>query len=114
MTTFVDDQRLLNAAPVRSVEQRMEALDRANHIRGSRAQLKRDVRAGRSRASDHLRDPGEWLEMMHVRDLLLAVPKLGRVKVNRVMARFRIAPGKTVGGLSPRQREDLLAFLAGR
>ena len=35
------------AAPERSLVQRMEALQRANDIRSRRAQLKRDLKAGR-------------------------------------------------------------------
>ena len=34
-------------APARSLDQRMEALQRANDVRVRRAQLKRDLKAGR-------------------------------------------------------------------
>ena len=46
------------AAPERSLDQRMEALKRANDIRTERAQLKRDLKAGqgeRSRRSCSIR-----------------------------------------------------------
>jgi hypothetical protein len=42
---------------------------------------------------------------------LLAVPKYGRVKVNRILTQCRISPSKTVGGLSERQRNELISFL---
>ena len=39
-------EKTLNQAPVRSLDQRMEALQRANEIRVRRAQLKRDLKSG--------------------------------------------------------------------
>ncbi len=39
-------EKTLNQAPVRSLDQRMEALQRANEIRVRRAQLKRDLKTG--------------------------------------------------------------------
>ena len=44
-------------------------------------------------------------------DLLLAVPKYGRVKVNRILTHCRISPSKTIGGLSERQRNELVSYL---
>jgi hypothetical protein len=43
--------------------------------------------------------------------MLLAVPKYGHVKVNKILAQCRISPSKTIGGLSPRQRAELVSFL---
>ena len=99
------------AAPERSLTQRMEALERANQIRTRRAQLKRDLKAGRVSIHNLLLDPPEYLETAKVFDLLLAVPKYGRVKVNRILTQCRISPSKTVGGLSERQRNELVSFL---
>jgi hypothetical protein len=39
------------------------------------------------------------------------VPKYGRVKVNKLLIQCRISPSKTLGGLSPRQRHELVANL---
>ena len=98
-------------APERSLTQRMEALKRANDIRTRRASLKRDLKAGRVHIHGLLLDPPEYLETAKVFDLLLAVPKYGRVKVNRILTQCRISPSKTVGGLSERQRGELVSFL---
>ena len=98
-------------APERSLTQRMEALKRANDIRSRRATLKRDLKAGRTSIHNLLLDPPEYLETAKVFDLLLAVPKYGRVKVNRILTQCRISPSKTVGGLSERQRNELVSFL---
>jgi hypothetical protein len=98
-------------APERSLTQRMDALKRANDIRTRRARLKRDLKAGRASIHGLLLDPPEYLETAKVFDLLLAVPKYGRVKVNRILTQCRISPSKTVGGLSERQRNELVSYL---
>ncbi len=102
------------AAPERSLHQRMEALQRANDIRSRRAQLKRDLKAGRTPIHELLLEPPDYLQTAKVFDLLLAVPKYGRVKVNKVLSQCRISPSKTLGGLSERQRGELVALLRRR
>ncbi len=104
-------QKTSNAAPERSLDQRMEALKRANGIRTKRAQLKRDLKAGRVRIATLLLDPPEYVETAKVFDMLLAVPKYGRVKTNRILNQCRISPSKTIGGLSERQRKELVTQL---
>jgi hypothetical protein len=99
------------AAPERSLDQRMEALRRANEIRTARAQLKRDLKAGRRTIHDLLLEPPAYVETAKVFDMLLAVPKYGRVKVNKVLQLCRISPSKTIGGLSQRQRTELVSML---
>lgn len=97
--------------PARTTEQRMDALDKANAIRKRRAQLKRDLKAGRVSLRVLLADPPEWLESAKVIDLLMATPKYGRIKANTVMRRCQISPSKTASGLSDRQREAILRML---
>jgi hypothetical protein len=99
------------AAPERSLQQRMDALAIANEVRTRRAQLKRDLKAGRVDVLDLLLEPPEWIETMKVFDLLLAMPKVGRVKANKVLGRARVSPSKTLGGLTERQRMEVLALL---
>lgn len=95
----------------RSHLQRMDALARANHIRTQRAQVKRDLKAGRVLIDALLLTPPGCVETAKVFDLLLAVPRYGRVKVNKVLVNCRISPSKTIGGLSERQRRELVALL---
>jgi len=100
-----------SAAPERSLTQRLVALDRANEVRTKRAELKRDLKGGRASIHTLLMDPPAYIETAKVFDMLLAVPKYGRVKVNKVLTTWRISPSKTIGGLSPRQRDELVASL---
>jgi hypothetical protein len=99
--------------PERSQQQRMEALRRANDIRSARARLKEKLRSGELCIVDVLIDPPVCVHTAKVLDLLLAVPKYGRVKSNRVLERCRVSPAKTVSGLTPRQRKELLDMLGG-
>lgn len=100
-----------SAAPKRSLDQRMAALERANGIRSARAQLKRDLKAGRVKIVDLLGNPPDYVLTAKVFDMLLAVPKYGRVKANRILNQCRISPAKTIGGLSERQRGELVSRL---
>jgi S13-like H2TH domain len=79
---------------------------------GNRAQLKRDLKAGRCAIEEVLSDPPVFVQSAKVADLLLALPKYGPVKVNKLLSRCRIAPSKTIGSLSDRQRNELAALLA--
>ena len=99
--------------PERSQQQRMDALRRANDIRSERARLKERLRTGDLAIADLLVDPPRCVHTAKVLDLLLAVPKYGRVKANRLLERCRVSPAKTVNGLTPRQRKELLDMLGG-
>ena len=98
-------------APLRSLDQRMDALRRANDIRVRRAQLKKDLKNGSVDIEDILRVPPEYVETAKVFDMLMAVPKFGRVKAARFLNQCRISQSKTVGGLSERQRAELVGLL---
>jgi hypothetical protein len=97
--------------PERTHDQRMKALRRANDIRTRRAQLKRDLKAGKTSVDGLLLDPPEWVMTAKVFDMILAVPKYGRVKANKILGQCRISPSKTIGGLSQRQRAELVQML---
>ena len=97
-------------APVRSLDQRMDALKRANDIRVRRAQLKKDLKSAVVRIDQILDDPPEYVSTAKVFDMLMAVPKFGRVKAARFLNQCRISQSKTVGGLSDRQRAELIAL----
>jgi hypothetical protein len=97
-------------APVRSLDQRMDALKRANDIRVKRAQLKKDLKDGRVQVEKILQDPPDYVSTAKVIDILMAVPKFGRVKAARFLNTCRISQSKTVGGLSERQRTELIGL----
>ncbi len=100
-----------SAAPERSLTQRLDALERANEVRTKRAKLKRDLKGGRCSIHELLMNPPEYVSTAKVFDMLLAVPKYGRVKINKVLTQCRISPSKTIGGMSQRQRDELVSLL---
>lgn len=100
--------------PVRSLPQRMDALQKANEIRTRRAQLKKELKNGDKDIVDVLDNPPQYLLTAKVIDILLVVPKFGRVKATRVLQRCRVSQAKTVGGLSDRQRAELIDTLEKR
>ena len=57
-----------------------------------------------------LLDPPEFVSTAKVFDMLMAVPKFGRVKAARFLNQARISQAKTVGGLSERQRAELVGL----
>jgi hypothetical protein len=107
------------SAPERSIQQRMDALGRANRIRTRRAEVKRDLADDSSwsklvelilhgaPAGD---DPADFATM-RVYEALLAARLIGRVKATRLLNRNRISPTKTLGGLTSRQRHELAVAL---
>ena len=84
---------------------------RANDIRVKRAQLKKkDLKDGTVQIEGVLLDPPEYVSTAKVFDMLMAVPKFGRVKAARLLKPCRISQSKTVGGLSERQRAELVSL----
>lgn len=96
------------------LSQRLAALDRANEIRVVRAQLKRDLKAGRVNVLDVLENPPESVHTMKVMDLLLATPKFGRVKAAGLLQHAMMPSSKSLGGMSCRQRDALIAAIIGQ
>lgn len=87
----------------------MSALARANEIRVARAVAKRSMTA--ATAAGLLLDPPWFMETMSVVSFLAAIPKVGKVKARRMTRLARMSESKTLGGMSVRQRRELLAEL---
>jgi hypothetical protein len=104
----------VTTAPPLTRDQRLEALTEANRIRVVRAAVKRELRTARSptaRVRRLIKAPPDDLLTMRVEELLESVPKLGEVKVGKVMRRAGASPSKTLGGLTERQRAALWVAL---
>ena len=100
-------------APERSLNERLDALSKANNVRSRRAALKADLKRGAASIREVLAAPPDYLLTAKIVDVLLAAPKCGRVKTAKIMEQCRISPSKTVGGLSERQRSELIAYFGG-
>ena len=83
---------------------------RANAIRIKRAQLKRDLKAGRLDRLAAARPAGVPRDREGLRHAA-GRAEVRPVKVNKILVHCRIAPSKTIGGLSERQRSELVSLL---
>jgi hypothetical protein len=88
-----------------SQPQHMAALNYANYVRYHHAEAKRRLRTRKCSLIDVMGDPLN--DSMKVADALLALPRIGRVKANKIMHRLEMSPGKTLGTLTYRQRVEL-------
>lgn len=92
-------------------QQRNDALAAANETRLNRAQMKRDIKAGRVLVDEILLDPPWYVEKMSVIELLIAMPKRGRIRATQVLNQTKIPVGKEVGRLTEHQRIILAGHL---
>jgi hypothetical protein len=101
--------RFVSATPDRALQQRRDAIQIALYVRTFRKNLKLDLKTGRRNIVDVLLEPPAELENMKLLDLLLAVPKIGRVKADHVLRCSRISTSRTIGELTQRQRTQLIS-----
>lgn len=96
----------------RTESSRAASLVLANQVRFARAQMKEQLRAGVLDAAVLVRTPPGYLGSMKTYKFLIALPSWGPSKARKVMMRARISDAKTIGGLSDRQRMELVTLIA--
>ncbi|MGC8498964.1 MAG: integration host factor, actinobacterial type [Acidimicrobiales bacterium] len=94
-------------------DQRVEASRLAVANRRRRAEVKRQVKAGELTLSQifELADREEPVAQMRAFDLISALPAIGEIKAERIMAKARIARSRRIRGLGPKQRAELFRVL---
>ena len=90
------------AAPERSLLQRMDALQRANEIRTRRAQLKRDLKAGRVSIQTLLTSPPEYVETAKGGRVDIVTSDPAALAAVHQFLKFQIAEHKTGDPLTAR------------
>ncbi len=104
-----------SAAPERSLNQRMDALARARpHLHRARPAQARSSRPAGSRSHTLLLNPRSTSRPPRSSTPMLAVPQVRARQGQARSSHCRIAPSKTIGGLSERQRSELVSLLARR
>jgi hypothetical protein len=90
----------------------LEALAHGQEIRMARAQLKREVKAGRS-VVEVLSEPiPDWLENMPVHQLLDAVPRLRKTVIGRMLEETgNMSWTRNVGEITTRQKSILAELI---
>lgn len=97
-------------------EQRREALNTANFRRSAIAILRREIRTGRTKFDAVLRHAGDEPESaagrMRIDKFLKAVPKLGAVKIEKIIRTGSFTATRRLGELPPGRRETLAGLIA--
>ncbi len=88
--------------------QQPEALKRANEVRAFRSNLKKDLKSGKIKLKSVLLNPPEEIKTMKIDVLLLAIPRLGPYKVDKLLTKYRLSPRNTINHMSEQRREELL------
>ena len=100
-----------NPVPGITDEQRRKALVRANEVRSARSQLKEQLKQGEVDLAPLIADCPSFLATARISEILQALPGYGPVKVGQLLSACRVSPTKTVAGLTPRQRRELVEAL---
>lgn len=94
--------------------QRMRALERANHVRLARAQLKRQIARGRLSAADVLLELPPEAMSWSVGELLMSQRRWGCNRTRKLLSGLQISENRDLGALTERQRRLLAAELGRR
>ncbi len=97
--------------PKLSPEERAAALEKAAEIRKARAQLKEQLKAGKTTLTKVL-DQAEADEVagkLKVSAVLQSMPGIGKVRATQIMEKLKIAESRRLRGLGEQQRKALLA-----
>jgi transposase len=100
--------------PKLSPEERAAALEKAAEIRKARAQLKEQLKAGKTTLTKVL-DQAEGDEVagkLKVSAVLQSMPGIGKVRATQIMEKLKIAESRRLRGLGEQQRKALLAEFA--
>jgi len=101
--------------PPLTEEQRRRALEKAATARRKRAELKEQLKSGRTSLKDLLeRTDDEIVGKMKVSNVLESLPGVGRVRARKIMERLDISESRRMRGLGAKQKGNLLDEFAKR
>jgi hypothetical protein len=100
------EESTMTNIPMPTEEQRRAALVLSARTRAERAELKRDMKAGKVTLAEALDDPRA--QRIPIRQLLMSLPGIGSVKADLIMRVAGIAPSRRVKGVGIRQRQRLI------
>lgn len=92
-----------------ALAQRLDALEKANTVRVDRKNLNRDLAGGRRSLESVLASPPACVHTAKISDLLMKLPRYGRVRVDKVLTSCRIPASTRIEALSDQQRSAILA-----
>ncbi len=105
---------LTTAAKQGNAPQHMRALERANTVRLARAELKRAIARGDTKAADVVAECPWETESMTIAELLTSQRRWGRTRARKFLGPLSLNENKQLGTLTSRQRRLLATELASR
>jgi hypothetical protein len=93
--------------------QYMRALERANQVRLARAELKRRIALGTTDVAEVILACPWETDSMPLGDLLMSQRRWGHTRCRKFLAQLQMSEKKTLGSLTERQRQTLVAMLRG-
>lgn len=101
--------------PPLTEEQRRQALEKAAIARRKRAELKEQLKSGRTSLREIIERTGdEIVGKMKVSTVLESLPGVGRVRARKLMERLDISDSRRMRGLGEKQKKNLLEEFARR
>jgi hypothetical protein len=107
-------RRVKMALPTLSVEEKREALEKAQAMRRRRSEIRVALKKGEIAISEILEAQDEVIARMRVSYLLRSLPRIGKIKAQKIMDEIGIDDARRIQGLGRRQRDALLARLGGK
>lgn len=100
--------------PTLSPEQRAAALEKAAEIRKARAELKEQLKAGKTTLAAVLdrAENDDMVGKLRVSAVLQAMPGIGKIRATQIMEKLKIADSRRLRGLGDQQRKALLGEFA--
>lgn len=96
--------------PVLTLNEKKNALEKAQKMRSERKEIREKLKAGNMGLADVLaQDADEVMGKMRVAYLLASLPRVGKTTAKKVMEEIGIDESRRVQGLGKRQKEALLA-----
>ncbi|HHX29131.1 MAG: integration host factor, actinobacterial type [Bacillota bacterium] len=98
------------ALPSLTPAEKKKALEKAQTMRRARAELRAKLKKGEIKFADILSGKDDAvIQRMKVSYLLKSLPRVGKVKAEKIMEEVGIDESRRVQGLGKRQKEALLA-----
>jgi transposase len=100
--------------PTLTPEQRAAALAKAAEVRKARAQLKEELKAGKTTLPAVLdrAETDDVVGKLKVSAVLQSLPGIGKIRATQIMERLKIADSRRLRGLGDQQRKALLGEFA--
>ena len=100
--------------PSLSPEQRQAALEKAAEIRKARAELKDQLKSGKTTLASVLdrAERDDVVGKLKVSAVLQAMPGIGKIRAQHIIEKLKIADSRRLRGLGEQQRKALLGEFA--